>query len=131
VKTEWVLSQEAFDSCLAWLDPDRERAGEKYEEIRRKLISDFVCRECIDPEGLADETIDRVIYDLPEIAGTYVGDPALYFYAVAQRLARRFWRSGSEAKLLPRVTEPKSQSGIKSHWRDAPSIFALKSASSS
>jgi hypothetical protein len=129
VKTEWVLSQEAFDRCLAWLDPDRERAGEKYEEIRRKLISDFVRREWVDPEGLADETIDRVIHDLPEIAGTYVGDPALSFYAMAQRLARRFWRSGSEARLLPRANEPKRRCGVKSALRDARSIFVLKAAS--
>lgn len=70
MKTEWALSPEAFDAFLAWLDADRDSAGEKYEKIRRALIKDFVLRECIDPEALADEAIDRVIRDLPEIVGT-------------------------------------------------------------
>ena len=52
---------------LAWLDSDRERAGQKYEEIRCGLIKIFVCQGCTDPEGLADETINRVIRKIPEI----------------------------------------------------------------
>jgi len=38
MKKEWVLTQEAFDRLLGWLDPDRESAGEKYEAIRLRLI---------------------------------------------------------------------------------------------
>src|SRR5262245_44374262 len=36
------VSREAFDLMLAWLDSDRERAGQKYEEIRYRLIKIFV-----------------------------------------------------------------------------------------
>ena len=54
------LSQEAFDRLLAWLNPNRALAGEKYEEIRRRLIKIFTCRGCTCPEVLADETINRV-----------------------------------------------------------------------
>ena len=32
---DWELSQEDFDALLDWLDPDREQAGIKYEQIRK------------------------------------------------------------------------------------------------
>ncbi|MFL6228574.1 MAG: RNA polymerase sigma factor [Pyrinomonadaceae bacterium] len=80
------MTQEAFDGLLAWLDADRELAGRKYEAVRRRLIYIFTCRGCRDAEDLADETINRVALKVPEIASGYVGDPALYFYGVAQKV---------------------------------------------
>jgi hypothetical protein len=44
MKKGWVLTQELFDPLLDWLDPDRERAGHKYETIRLKLIKIFTSR---------------------------------------------------------------------------------------
>ena len=35
LKKDWVLTQDAFDVLLARLDPDAERAGRRYEEIRQ------------------------------------------------------------------------------------------------
>lgn len=86
MKKEWVLTQEAFDGLLDWLDNDRERAGRKYETVRYRLIKIFSCRGCGEAEDLADETINRVSDRVPEIAQGYTGDPALYFYGVAQRV---------------------------------------------
>lgn len=86
MKKEWVISQEAFDTMLDWLDADRERAGSKYEAIRLRLIKIFTCRGCQAAEELADETINRVIARIVEIADGYQGDPALYFYGVAQKV---------------------------------------------
>lgn len=83
---ENVLTQAAFDSLLAWLDADREQAGRKYENIRQRLIKIFTCRGRPDAEELADETINRVTLKAPEVAKEYVGDPALYFYGVAQKI---------------------------------------------
>lgn len=79
--------EDNFAALLTWLDPDREKAGRKYEEIRHSLIVIFEWRGCYDAEDLADETITRVNNKVPEVAKGYVGDPALYFYAVAKRLA--------------------------------------------
>ncbi len=101
MKTQWVLSQEAFDSCLAWLDPDRDRAGEKYEEIRRKLIKIFAHRGCPIAEELTDEAINRVSRRVPDIASTYVGDPALYFYGVAQKVYKEHVKKKPDPKPLP------------------------------
>lgn len=83
---ENALTQTAFDSLLAWLDADREQAGKKYESIRQRLIKIFTCRGCLDAEELADETINRVTVKAPLIAKEYTGDPALYFYGVAQKV---------------------------------------------
>ena len=71
---------------LAWLDPDRDEAGRKYETIRRRLIKLFVCRGCCEAEELADETINRVTLKVEAIREHYVGDPAFYFYGVAQKI---------------------------------------------
>lgn len=84
MKKSW---EDNFDALLAWLDPDRESAGRKYEEIRHALILIFEWRGCCDAEDLADETITRVMNKVPEIATGYTGDPALYFFAVAKRLS--------------------------------------------
>jgi DNA-directed RNA polymerase specialized sigma24 family protein len=89
---EWVISQEAFDGLLAWLDPDRDRAAQKYETVRTRLIKIFSCRGCGEADDLADETINRVTAKLHEIVDTYVGDPALYFYGVANKVYLEYLR---------------------------------------
>lgn len=95
------LTQEAFDRLLAWLDRDRDRAGYRYEEIRSRLIKIFVCRGCAEPEELADETINRVARKIHEISDNYVGDPALYFYGVAQMVHREHLRKKRDPLPLP------------------------------
>ena len=107
-KKVWVLTQEAFDEFLGWLDTDRERAGKKYEEIRRKLIKIFVCRGCTVSEELADETINRVAKRVPEIRGTYVGDPLHYFYGVAHKVHLEYLRKKTD--LVAQAPEPQRPS---------------------
>lgn len=82
----WVLTQESFDELLAWLNPHREQAGKKYEDIRNRLIRIFMHRGCTVAEDLADETINRVARKVHEVRTYYVGDPALYFYGAARNV---------------------------------------------
>lgn len=89
---DWVLTQESFDALLAWLDPAREEAGRKYEEIRLRLIKIFTCRGCYEPEDLADETINRVSKRLRDIENEFIGDPARYFYGVANKVHLEYLR---------------------------------------
>ena len=91
MKKGWVLTQEQFDTLLDWLDLDRERAGHKYETIRLKLVKIFTSRGCPQAEELADETINRVASKVSEIIDNWVGDPALYFFKVAQYVLAE-WR---------------------------------------
>jgi len=55
-----ILSREAFDHLLRALDADRDRAGEKYELLRRKLIKFFEWRGALNPQDLADQTLNIV-----------------------------------------------------------------------
>lgn len=82
-KRNRALTQEDFDGLLAWLDSDREQAGQKYEEIRSILIARFQRLNCVDPETRANDTIDRVARTLPKVITDYKGNPEPYFYAVA------------------------------------------------
>lgn len=83
-----TITQEQFNSLLAWLDADRELAGMKYETIRSGLVRIFVSKGFCDAEDLADETINRVIVRLPDIRENYRGEPAHYFRGVARNIIR-------------------------------------------
>ena len=69
--------EENFDALLSWLDPDRNRAGNKYEEIRQSLIKIFSWRGFKDAEDLTDETISRVTAKVLEVSRDFRGDPAV------------------------------------------------------
>lgn len=71
---------------LSWLDSHQETAAQKYEKIRNRLIRVFAGRGCYEAEDLADETINRVTLKVPQIKDTYVGETALYFYGVADKI---------------------------------------------
>jgi hypothetical protein len=58
--SEWTLTEEAFAKFLAQLDPDTERAGERYETLRLTLVKFFDWRGAHFPEECADETFNRV-----------------------------------------------------------------------
>jgi DNA-directed RNA polymerase specialized sigma24 family protein len=109
----WALTQEAFDSLLTWLDPEREQAGRRYEDIRRRLIKIFACRGCQEPEDLADETINRVAKRVGELAETYSGDPALYFYGVANKVQLEALRK--KTVRMPPQPEPPSDEVERGH----------------
>jgi RNA polymerase sigma factor (sigma-70 family) len=100
-KKPWEPNQESFDRLLAWLHEDRDEAGRKYEEIRHRLIKIFVCRGCAEAEDLTDETINRVMKRAPEIAPSYIGDPALYFLGVAHNVCREYFRRRPMPDLQP------------------------------
>jgi DNA-directed RNA polymerase specialized sigma24 family protein len=100
-KSKGDLTKEALDRLLHWLDRDRDRAGHRYEQIRSGLIKVFLCRGSVDPEELADETINRVARKVHEISESYVGDPALYFYGVAKMVYLEYSRRKPVAPNFP------------------------------
>lgn len=81
-KKEWVLTKKIFDRFLAILDSDRDKAGEKYEEIRLKLLKYFQWCGSEFPDIDADETINRVMRRLDE--GADVFNLNGYIYGVAR-----------------------------------------------
>ena len=81
-KHPWTLTAEAFQKFLSCLDPNVEKAGEKYEAIRQTLIKFFDWRGAHFPEDCADETLNRVTRKLDE--GDTIQDVATYCHGVAR-----------------------------------------------
>jgi DNA-directed RNA polymerase specialized sigma24 family protein len=92
-KKDWGITQEAFDRLLAELHPDSERAGERYEKIRQKLVKMFQWRGCLIAEECADETFNRVAQKICEGTRLWGDDPYSYFHGVALNVLREYWRS--------------------------------------
>jgi DNA-directed RNA polymerase specialized sigma24 family protein len=109
MRRPWDITQDAFEKFLTWLDPDRELAGTKYEDIRCKLIKIFVCRGCPSGEDLADETINRVIRKMPKLADEYTGDPVLYFYGVARMVHLEHVKKSRASLPLPAPDPPEQK----------------------
>jgi RNA polymerase sigma factor (sigma-70 family) len=104
-----ALTQVSFDQLLQWLDRDREKAGQKYEQVRRALIKVFAARACRCAEDLADETLSRVAKKAGYLAATYEGDPSLYFYGVARNVHHEYLRANSrESHSEPTQIQDKS-----------------------
>ena len=79
---ETGLTAETFAGLLDRLDADRERAGEKYEDLRRTLVRFFEWRGAHFPEEHADETFNRVARKLGE--GVEIKNIGGYCYNVAR-----------------------------------------------
>jgi len=87
-----------FEGLLQRLDPDRDRAGEFYERLRRKLIKFFEWNFCIAAEDLADETLDRVARKLTE---EVIHDLPAYTAAVAKRIKQEANRQALRSVPVP------------------------------
>ena len=93
-----ALTREAFGRLLLSLDADRERAGEKYEDVRRTLIRFFEWRGAPFPEEHADEVLNRVSRRLTE--GVEIRNVGAYCYEVA-RLIFLETTKGADARREP------------------------------
>lgn len=83
-KRDWALTPGAFQRLLNWLDEEVDSGGERYLEMRRRLVLYFDRKNCPAPDELADETLNRVARRLEE-EGAITGDaPARYCYIVAR-----------------------------------------------
>jgi DNA-directed RNA polymerase specialized sigma24 family protein len=81
-KSEWALTEEAFAKFLAELDPDPQRAGEKYESLRLMLVKFFDWRGAHFPEECADETFNRIARKID--SGEIIRDLTSYCHGIAR-----------------------------------------------
>lgn len=79
------LTREGFERLLALLDPEAERAGERYQTLHQKLVKLFEWRGAPSAESLADETIDRVIGKLGKVE---IRNVVLYALGVAHNVLK-------------------------------------------
>jgi len=89
---DWQLSAEGFTKLLSFLDSDRERAADSYEQIRRRLMKFFQWRGAADPGTLTDRTIDRVALRLLRNDLLTPENPYVFFHGVALNVLREHWR---------------------------------------
>jgi DNA-directed RNA polymerase specialized sigma24 family protein len=82
----------AFEALLRALHADRDRAAEKYEEMRQRLRRFFRWGGARWPDELTDDTLDRVAR---RVAGGEVirsPDVGRYFLGVARNVLRESWQ---------------------------------------
>ncbi len=104
---KWSLTQEAFYSLLGSLDPDRDRAADRYLEIRRNLVRLFEWRGCSTPDEYADETLSRRAKRIGE--GEEIRDVATYCIGIARMLLREMSRERVRApRSLTETPEPQT-----------------------
>jgi DNA-directed RNA polymerase specialized sigma24 family protein len=89
------LTAKTFAKLLDRLGADRDRAAEKYEDLRRTLMRFFEWRGALFPEEHADETFNRVARRLDE--GVEIKNLGGYCYEVA-RLVFLETRKGHDSK---------------------------------
>jgi RNA polymerase sigma factor (sigma-70 family) len=90
-KKDWLLTESAFRQFLNWLDEGVDSEGEKYLEMRRRLVAYFDRKNCFSADELADETLNRVARRLEE-EGSIETSPAHYCYIVAKFIFLEYLR---------------------------------------
>ncbi len=106
-----VVTADTFEKLLARLAPEREQAGEEYENLRRRLTRYFDLKGLGSPDYAADETLDRLAQKLA--AGEEVRDFLHYAFGIAHwvylervRAEERERRANSNLSQLQRSSFP-------------------------
>jgi DNA-directed RNA polymerase specialized sigma24 family protein len=89
---EQGIDGQPFESLLRWLDPNREQAGEVYEQVRVKIMRFFEFQGCPFPEELADDTIQRAARKVSEGNVIRPTDPYIYFRGIARNVLLEYWK---------------------------------------
>jgi DNA-directed RNA polymerase specialized sigma24 family protein len=101
MKTEWPPSAEAFEAFLAWLSPQREEAGNRFEQIKNRLIKFFAQGGCPVSDELFYETVARAARQI-HVGGVKPDvDPTRYCYGVARNVLREYWKIQHPVWLIP------------------------------
>ena len=100
-KKRWELTSDAFEQLLKWLDEGQDSGGQRYLEIRRRLVSFFDRKNCLSPDDLVDETLNRVARRLKEEGAINSATPAQYFYIVARFVFLEYLRRSETGTVRP------------------------------
>jgi RNA polymerase sigma factor (sigma-70 family) len=95
-KGDWTLDESSFNRFLGWLDEGGNSEGQNYLEMRRRLVSYFDRKNCLLPDDLADETLNRVARRLEEEGDITTETPAKYCYTVARYVFLESLRSNQD-----------------------------------
>jgi DNA-directed RNA polymerase specialized sigma24 family protein len=84
LREESRITHLAFRRLLAWLDDGVESNGERYLEMRRRLVAYFDRRNRPGADELTDETFNRIASTLEKTGLIATRPPARYCYVVAK-----------------------------------------------
>jgi DNA-directed RNA polymerase specialized sigma24 family protein len=96
-----ALKPTQFQNLLRKLDLDDNRAGEKYEELRRKLIKYFEWNCCFPAEDLVDVTLDRAAGKLET---EEVRDLPAFAWGIAKNVRQEAWKRASRVLRISDLT---------------------------
>lgn len=99
-KKNWTITSDAFHRLLEWLDEGENSDGHKYLEMRERLITFFDRKNCLTPEDLSDETLNRVARRLEEVGGIEAETPQRYCYITARFVFMEYLR-GKKMNKIP------------------------------
>ncbi len=99
-KKHWTATASAFQRLLDWLDGETNSDGQKYLEMRHRLVSYFDRKNCTTSDDLADETLNRVARRLEEENISEAEEPAKYCYIVARFVFMEHLRSSRQEDAL-------------------------------
>lgn len=99
-KKDRKLTAPAFNRLLVWLDEGSDSQGQKYVEMRARLVSYFERKNCSAPDELADETLNRIARRLDEEGITEADAPARYCYIVARFVFLEYLRTKEKEQAM-------------------------------
>ena|SRR5215469_2096677 len=83
-KQDWTATEQTFRRFLQWLDEGKDSNGQRYLEMRKRLVRYFDQKQCSNADDLADETLDRAARRLEEQGSITDTTPPHYCYIVAK-----------------------------------------------
>lgn len=118
LKKDWILSPDAFRRLLHWLDDGRDSGGERYLEVRRRLIAYFRRKNCVAPDELADESLNRMARKLEE-QGAITDVSALHYCYIVAKFV--FLENVRRGKLIQTSADAVLNSGASARSSAEPS----------
>jgi DNA-directed RNA polymerase specialized sigma24 family protein len=93
-------NQQAFEALLLRLEPGFSDPEKRYKQLRSKMIKFFGWKRCEDPDGLADETIGRVVKNLNAGEEIRADKPYSYIYAIAKHVFMEYIREKKKREII-------------------------------
>lgn len=125
LKKNWGPDESSFRQLLTWFDQGIDSNGERYLEIRRRLVSYFERKNCVFPDDLADDTLNRVARRLQEEGRIEDASPAHYCYIVAKFVFMEYLRRPDRAhSSLDELSDPEHLAAVASVPADFESEMA-------
>lgn len=113
MKKNWTPTEDAFQQFLKWLDQGVDSGGQKYLEMRRRLVAYFDRKNCLGADELADDTLSRVAQKLDEKGAITGLSPSHYCYVVAKFVFLEYLRRGEQNQVsleaVPGAAQPQSR----------------------